>query len=74
MAKIKNSKCDKTKKNKLLPNLKDQIVIKLKKLKLCKTKQNYCDNSKTQNVIVLKMTGVTEVVLMTYFSKNTLTP
>ena len=61
---------------------KSQIVTKLErsncnqtqKLKSCKTKKLNWDNSKTQIVIVIKMTVVTEVVIMTSFSKNTLTP
>ena len=73
MAKLKNSNCDKTKKKtdktwkiKLWPNSKSQIVQNKKK--------SNCDNSKTQIVIVIKRTVVTEVVIMTSFSKNTLTP
>ena len=65
--------------------LKKQIVTKLErsncdqtqKLKLCKNiKKKNCDNSKTQIVMVIKMTVVTEVVIMTSISKkhlNTLT-
>ena len=74
MAKLKNSNCDKTKKNKLWQNLKDQIVTKLKNSNCAKLKKLNCENSKTQIVIVIKMTVVTEVVKMTSFSKNTLTP
>ena len=63
--------------------LKKQIVTKLErsncnqtqKLKSCKLKKKInCDNSKTQIVIVMNMTVVTELVIMTSFSKNTLTP
>ena len=65
-----------------MAKLKKQIVTKLKrsncnqtqKLKSCKIKKLNCDNSKTQIVIVIKITKVTEVVMMTSFSKNTLTP
>ena len=53
--------------------MKDQIVTKLKNSNRAKLKKKICDNSKTQIVIVIKMTVVTEVVIMTYFSKNTLT-
>ena len=56
--------------------MKDQIVTKLKKsnrAKLFEEKKN-CYNSKTKIVIIIKMKIVTEVVIMTYFSKNTLTP
>ena len=75
MAKLKNSNCDKTKKKKLGPNLKDQIVTKLKNSNCAKLKKLNCDNSKTQIVMVIKMAVVTEVVIMTSFSKkNTLTP
>ena len=59
-----------------MTKLKDQIVTKLKnsnRAKLNINKKN-CDNSKTQTVIVIKITVVTEVVIMTSFSKNTLTP
>ena len=41
---------------------------------MTKLKELNCDNSETQIVIVIKMTVVTEVVIMTSFSKNTLTP
>ena len=44
------------------------------KLKWCKTKKKNCDNSKTQIVIIIKITVVTEVVIMTSYSKNTLKP
>ena len=73
MAKLKNSKCDKTLKNKR-QNLKDEIVTKLKNSNCAKLNFFNCDNSKTHIVIVIKMTVVTEVVIMTSFSKNTLTP
>ena len=61
---------------------KKQIVTKLErsncnqtqKLKLCKTKKLNCSHSKTQIVMAIKITVVTEVVIMTSFSKNTLTP
>ena len=77
MAKLKNSNCDKTQKNKLWQNLKDQIVTKLKNSN-CeeKKRRKKCDNSKTHIVMVIKMTVVTKVVIMTSFSKkhlNTLT-
>ena len=62
------------KKNKLWQNLKDQIVTKLKNWNRAKLKKINCDNSKTQIVIVIKITVVTEVFIMTSFSKNTLTP
>ena len=68
MAKLKNSNCDKTKKNQMWQNLKDQIVTKLKNSNCTKLKKLNCDNSKAQIVIVIKMTVVTEVVIMTYFS------
>ena len=74
MAKLKNSNCDKTKKNKWWPNLNEQIVTKLKNSNLAKLKKINCDNSRTQIVIVIKMTVLTGVVIMTTFSKNTLTP
>ena len=55
--------------------LKDQIVTKLKNSNSTKqTKKLNWDNSKTQIVIVIRMTVVAEIVIMTYFSKNTLTP
>ena len=76
MAKLKNLNCDKTQKNKLWQNLKDQIMTKLKNSNCAKLKKLNCDNSKTQIVIVIKMTVVTEVVIMTSFRKkhlNTLT-
>ena len=63
-------------KKKLWQNLKDQIVTKLKNSNCAKLKKQNCDNSKTQIVIVIKITVVTEVVIMTSFSKkhlNTLT-
>ena len=66
MAKFKNSNCDKTK--------KQTNCDQTEKLKLYKTKKSNCDNSKTQIVIVIKITVVTEVVVMTSFSENTLTP
>ena len=68
-----NSNCNKTKKNKLWQNLKDQIVTKLKNTNCAKLKKINCSNSKTQIVIVIKITVVTEEVIMTSFSKNTLT-
>ena len=74
MAKLKNSNCDKTQKNKLWHNLKNQIVTKIKNSNCAKLKKFNCVNSKTQIVIVIKMTVVTKVVIMTSFSKNTLTP
>ena len=90
MTKLKKSNCDKTKKklnfgktqelklwqnsNKLWQNLKDQIVTKLKSSNCAKLKKNNCSNSKTRIVIVIKMTVVTERIIMTSFSKNTLTP
>ena len=61
-------------KKKLWQNLKDQIVTKLRNSNCAKFIKLNCDNSKTQILIVIKMTVVTEVVIMTYFSKNTLTP
>ena len=39
-----------------------------------KLERSNCDNSKTQIVIEIRMTVVTEVVIMTSLSKNTLTP
>ena len=56
--------------------MKDQIVTKLKKTQIVQLKKLNCDESKTQIGIVIKMTIVTEVVIMTSFSKkhfNTLT-
>ena len=61
-------------KKKLWQNLKYQIVTKLKNLNCAKLKKLNCDNSKTQIVIVIKMTVVTEAVILTSFSENTLTP
>ena len=60
MAKLKNSNCDETKKktNKLLQNLKDQIVTELKNSNCAKLKILNCDNSKTQIVMEIKMTVV----------------
>ena len=55
-------------------NLKDQIVTKLKNSNCAKLKKLNCSNSKNQIMIVMKMTVVTEVGIMTSFSKNTLTP
>ena len=61
----------------LWQNLKDPIVTKLKNSICAKLTQSNCDNSKNQIVMVIKMKVVTEVVLMTSFSKkkhlNTLT-
>ena len=74
MAKLKNSNCDKTKKKKLWQKLKDKIVTEIKNSNFTKLKKLNCDNSKTQIVIVIKMTVVTKVVIMTFFSENTLTP
>ena len=62
--------------------LKNQIVKKLersncdqtKKLKLCKTRKINMSQLKNSNCDSNKMTVVTEVVIMTSFSKNTLTP
>ena len=54
-----NSNCDKTKKNKLWQNLKDQIVTKLKNSNGAKLKKYNCDNSQTQIVILIKMSVVT---------------
>ena len=56
--------------------MKNQIVTKLKNSNCAKLEKLDCDNSKTQIVIVIKLTVVTEVVIMTSFSKkhlNTLT-
>ena len=56
--------------------MKDKIVTKLKNSNCAKLKKFNCDNSKTQVVIVIKITVGTEVVIMTSFSKkhlNTLT-
>ena len=64
----------KLEKNKLWHELKDQIVTKLNNSNRAKLKQLNCDNSKTQIVIVIKITVVTEVVILTSFNKNTLTP
>ena len=50
------------------------MVTKLKNSNYAKLKKLNCSNSKTQIVIVIKMTVVTELVIMTSFSKNTLTP
>ena len=50
-------------------NLKDQIVTKLNNSNSAKLKKKI-DNSKTQNVIVIKVTVVTEVVIMTSCSKT----
>ena len=58
MTKLERSNCEQT-----------------EKLQLCKTKKKFnCDNSKTQIGKVIKITVVTEVVIMTSLSKNTLTP
>ena len=57
--KLKKTNCDKTWKMKFWPN---SNCAKL-------TKKN-CDNSKTQIVIVIKMTLVTEVFILTSFSKK----
>ena len=46
-------------------NLKDQILTKPKNSNFAKLKKINCDNSKTQIVIVIKITVVTEVVIMT---------
>ena len=51
-------------------------MTKLKNSNCAKLKKLNCDNSKTQIVMVIKMTVVIEVVIMTSFSKkhlNTLT-
>ena len=64
----------KLKKKKLWQNLKDQIVTKLKNSNCAKLNKLNCDNSKTQFVIIIKITVMTEVVITTPFSKNTLTP
>ena len=58
---------------KLKKNWKDQIVTKRKNSN-CREEKLNCDNPKTEIVIVIKITVVTEVVKMTPFSKNTLTP
>ena len=72
MAKLKNSNCDKTKKKQIVTKLERLNCDQTQKLELCKTKKKLnCDNSKTQIVIVIKMTVVTEVVIMTSFSKKT---
>ena len=70
MAKLKNSNRNKTQKNKLWQNLKGQIGTKLKNSDCAKLKKINCDNLKTEIVIVVRMTVVTEVVMMTYFSKK----
>ena len=62
------------KKKKYVTKLERSNRDQTQKLKLCKTKKKNCDNLKTEIVIVIKMTVVTEVVIMTSFSKNTLTP
>ena len=64
----------KLKQKNLWQNLKYPIVTKLKNSNCAKLKNNNYDNSKTQVVIVIKITVVTEVVIMTSFSKNTLIP
>ena len=64
----------KLKKKKIVTRLKRSNCNQTQKLKSCKTKRINWDNSKTQIVIVIKMTVVTEVVIMISFSKNTLTP
>ena len=46
-------------------------MTKLKNSNCAKLKKINCDNSKTQIVMVIKMTVVTEVAIMTTFSKNT---
>ena len=55
--------------------MKDKIVTKHKNSKRAKLKKINYDNSKTEILIVIKMTVVTgtEVFIMTYFSKNILT-
>ena len=77
MAKLKNSNCDKNSKKQIVTKLERLNCDQTQKLKLCKNKKKIkFDNSKTQIVIVIKMTVVTEVVIMTSFSKkhlNTLT-
>ena len=55
-------------------NLKDQFVTKIKNLHCSKLIKKNFDNKKSQIVIVIKITVVTEVVIMASFSKNTLTP
>ena len=54
--------------------MNSQVVTKLKNSNCAKLKKSNCDNSKTKIVIVIKMTIVTELVIMTSLSKNTLTP
>ena len=53
-----------------MTELKKSNCDQTQKLKLCKIKILNCDNSKTQIVIVIKMTIVTEVVIMASFSKK----
>ena len=72
MAKLKNSNCDKTQKNKWWQNLKDPILTQLKNSNCAKLKKLNCGNSKTQIVIVIKMKVVTKVVKSTSFSKKNL--
>ena len=76
MTKLKNTNFDKTKteEKKIVTKHERSNCDQTQKHKLCKTKKKNCDNSKTQIVIVIKMTVVTEVVITTSFSKNTLTP
>ena len=53
--------------------MKDQFVTKIKNSNCAKLKKLNGDNS-TQIVMVIKIIVVTEVVIMTFFDKNTLTP
>ena len=72
MAKLKNS----SSKKQIVTKLERSNCGQTQKLKSCITKKINCDNSKTQIVIVIKMTVVTEVVIMISFSEkhiNTLT-
>ena len=72
LTKLKKIKLTKLKnKPKWWQNLKDQILTKLKNSNFAKLKKKNCDNSKTQIVIVIKMTVVTEGVIITSFSKKT---
>ena len=64
MTKLKNLNCGKTQELKLKKTKEKKIGTKLErsncdqtqKLKLCKTKKKNCDHSKTQIVIVIKIT------------------
>ena len=76
MAKLKNSNCDKTKKKKIVTKLEISNCDQTQKLNLCKTKKIKLWQLKSSNCDGNKMTVVTEVVIMTYFSLkhlNTLT-